>query len=48
MAKKEDYARIVKNLENQKNLVGISKAKIIRDSWDDLKLLQGNQRKRKK
>lgn len=48
MARKEDYARIVKDLENQKNLVGISRAKIIKDSWDDLKLLQGSQKRRKK
>lgn len=47
MAVKGDYARIVKKLENQKTLIGITKAKIIKDNWADLKLLQPK-RKRKR
>lgn len=47
MSTKGDYARIVKNLENQKTLIGIDRARIIEDNWADLKLLQPK-RKRKR
>jgi len=47
MAAKADYTRIVKNLENQKALVGISRAKIIKDNWADLKLLQPKRKKKR-